>query len=69
MLSQRNRIKKEKRQISMKTEDVEIIDYIKHGEILYPKLIKDIVNQLDKEMLEKAKIENAIGGKSCQFAD
>jgi hypothetical protein len=51
------------------TDEVEIIDYIKQGEILYPKLIKDIVNQLDKEMLVKAKKENAIGGKSSQFDD
>ena len=51
------------------TEEVDITDYIKLGEILYPKLIKDIVNQFDKEMLVKAKKENAIGGKSFQLTD
>jgi hypothetical protein len=49
------------------TDEVEITDYIKQGEILYPKLIKDIVNQLDKDMLVKAKIGNAIGGQYSQF--
>jgi hypothetical protein len=28
---------------------------------------KDIVNQFDKEMVVKAKKENAIGGKASQF--
>ena len=51
----------------VESDEVEITDYIKQGEILYPKLIKDIVNQFDKEMLVKAKKENAIGGKSSQF--
>ena len=45
------------------TENDELTEYIKQGEIIYPKLIKDIVNNFDKEMLVEAKKSNSIGGK------
>ena len=44
-------------------EEPDVTEYIKQKEILYPKLIKDIVNQFDKEMLIEAKKANSIGGK------
>ena len=37
------------------TENDEITEYIKQGEIIYPKLIKDIVNKFDQEILVEAK--------------
>jgi len=43
-------------------EEPDVTEYIKQKEILYPKLIKDIVNQFDKEMLVEAKKANSIGG-------
>merc|ERR1719153_1706418 len=43
-------------------EEPDVTEYIKQNEILYPKLIKDIVNQFDKEMLVEAKKANSIGG-------
>jgi len=43
-------------------EEPDVTEYIKQKEILYPKLIKDIVNQFDKEMLIEAKKANSIGG-------
>ena len=52
---------KEKKKVD--PDQFEITDYLKQKEILYPKLIKDIVNQFDKEMLVKSKKANTIGGK------
>ena len=45
------------------TNEIEITDYLKEGEILYPKLIKDEINKFDKELLVQAKKANSIGGK------
>ena len=42
---------------------LDITEYIKQSEILYPKLLKDIVNQFDKELLVEVKKANSIGGK------
>ena len=49
-------------------EEPDVTEYIKQKEILYPKLIKDIVNQFDKEMLIEAKKANSIGGKQSPAA-
>jgi len=57
---------KEKKELSC--SDIEITDYIKNGEILYPKLIKEEVNKVDKEMLVEAKKANAIGGTTLILA-
>ena len=45
------------------SNETEITDYLKEGEILYPKLIKDEINKFDKELLVKAKKANSIGGE------
>ena len=54
---------KSKERKKLDTDQFEITDYLKQKEILYPKLIKDIVNQFDKKMLVEAKKANTIGGK------
>ena len=41
----------------------DITEYVKQSEILYPKLIKDIVNNFDKQLLSEAKKANSIGGR------
>merc|ERR1712106_820780 len=50
------------------TENDELTEYIKQGEIFYPKLIKDIVNNFDKQMLVEAKKSNSIGGTTLILA-
>jgi len=55
--------KKNKENKKPDSEEPDVIEYLKQKEILYPKLIKDIVNQFDKEMLVEAKKANSIGGK------
>eukprot|EP00092_Neocalanus_flemingeri_P103728 GFUD01132765.1.p1 GENE.GFUD01132765.1~~GFUD01132765.1.p1 ORF type:complete len:513 (+),score=163.10 GFUD01132765.1:188-1726(+) len=50
------------------TNEIEITDYLKEGEILYPKLIKDEINKFDKEMLVFAKKANSIGGTTLVLA-
>eukprot|EP00092_Neocalanus_flemingeri_P038604 GFUD01042033.1.p1 GENE.GFUD01042033.1~~GFUD01042033.1.p1 ORF type:complete len:597 (+),score=180.25 GFUD01042033.1:155-1945(+) len=50
------------------TNEIEITDYLKEGEILYPKLIKDEINKFDKEMLVYAKKANSIGGTTLVLA-
>ena len=40
----------------------DITEYVKQSEILYPKLIKDIVNNFDKQLLVEAKKAKTIGG-------
>jgi len=50
------------------SEEPDVIEYLKQKEILYPKLIKDIVNQFDKEMLVEAKKANSIGGTTLILA-
>ena len=42
---------------------LDITEYIKQSEILYPKLLKDIVNNFDKQLLAEAKKANSIGGR------
>ena len=43
--------------------DTDITEFIKDGEILYPRLIKDEISKLDKNLLKEAKKTNNIGGK------
>merc|ERR1711915_858951 len=47
---------------------LDITRYIKQSEILYPKLLKDIVNKFDKELLVEAKKANSIGGTTLILA-
>merc|ERR1711915_490691 len=47
---------------------LDITQYIKQSEILYPKLLKDIVKQFDKELLVEAKKANSIGGTTLILA-
>ena len=43
--------------------ETDITEFIKDGEILYPRLIKDEISKLDAKLLKAAKKTNNIGGK------
>ena len=43
--------------------ETDITEFIKDGEILYPRLIKDEISKLDTKLLKAAKKTNNIGGK------
>ena len=59
--SEKKKLNKSK---SSSESDTDITDFIKDGEILYPKLIEYEINKFDSSLLEAAKKTNNIGGRS-----